>query len=417
MSNALFSKLWPIDVSFFPGEQPTATKLNGMIGQLSSALFMLESFLGNGTDYDITDIKDRKMLFNLSNAIGGTDKLYKPINKLTSLLYISRLFARDNIAPLATYDPATDILSVTTMIKPITLPVNIFPGDELGIYYNGAGTITNFDGAGGIVELPDNGAQYGWYKIITGSNADFISLIRTGGLFNIKSFYITSKLQDSTTGQDVAFNKSYGVPISNANYYMLKTPCKYSNPTADIKCASKTCNYCIGNTYEYDQTITIGGSPYGTPKCLSAVSETAEPISYSSETMLSSPQRAAYLTVQSPLVTVSNQYGIKYAPISINDEIIDVEIPQNQCIIYDTKNSASTIKYTTALFSAGRADILYIKDTSIFQEGLTDYKRYMVLGAYGITDLMYDLMPFINLSLPMDSFPITVATYADDNGN
>jgi hypothetical protein len=197
----------------------------------------------------------------------------------------------------------------------------------------------------------------------------------------------------------------------------MKVPCKYSNPDNGLatKCSTKTCDYCIGNTYEYDQT----SSDYGTPKCIGAtnsVTPTPASISYSPETILTDEQRSTYLTVQSPLITVDNIYSIKYAPTAINDSMIDVEIPQNKCVIYDTKNSASTIKYSTALFSAGRSDIIYIKDTSPFLDGMTDKQRYIILGEYGVSDLMYDMMPFTGLALPVDAFPVGVACYADDNG-
>lgn len=413
MATGLFSKLWPLEVRFLKGEQPTHTKLNGAFKQIESAFFMLESFLGNGTDNRV-ESGERKLLFNLSNAIGTTSKLYKPANKITTLEQISLKYGKTTGSSTMTYDATTDTLEVDELAYDITIPVNGKSGDVLSIYYNGNGKIMK--DLSTYTTLPDH-VEYGWQTYTLGQDTSFLRLSGAAGqLLSIRSLFLTTlipDLSDPTKTQPI--NKAYSIPIENANYFKLKTPCMWSNPTnADAtKCASKSCDYCIGNTYEYD----ILSLSYGLPKCSEAISETAAALSYSAETQISNSQRAGYLTIQSPMVTISNKYGLKYKPIAINDYPKDIQIPQNECIVYDGVDSASTIKYTTSLFSAGRSDILYIKDIAPFQAGLNNTKRYIVLGRYGLTDLCFDMMSFMEVQLPIEAYPANVAIYADDAGN
>lgn len=409
MISQLFTKLIPKKARFQKGEAPTASKLNGIMQQIESAFFMIESFLGNGTDYFIETDEDRKILFNISTAIGRTDKIYKPINKIVSLKRINKKFG----FLTSTFDSNTDTLTMTSHEINTTIPVEAYSGYEFGIYYTGRGKVLGLDGTQNWVTLPDNGPSYGWHKIEVTSNISFIRLLKYNNIddFKIRSIYISEKVDGSI------FNIAYSIPTENKSYWSIKKPCKWSNPnldsetqagTSSIRCGSKTCDYCIGNTYEFDQTIELS---YSKPKCQSALAEDG----ITARTYLSEDdeERTNYLTIQSPILTVDNQYSNRYIPFYVNPYSKDTEIPQNYLIIYDSKNSASTLRYTTKIYSAGKGNILYIKDQNDISTG--DDRRYIVIGGnYGISDLLHDMIPFLELPIPKEGIEHDVAVYDDD---
>lgn len=214
----------------------------------------------------------------------------------------------------------------------------------------------------------------------------------------IKAFYIAEKDVDTE-----CYNIGYSIPLNNANYYTVKVPCYYSNPangTNTAKCASKTCNYCIGNSYNLDSTDTV---TYGTPICSGAVDLNSNPITYTPET---GNLRSTYLTMQCPLNTTNNAYSLKYRPFKMHESELDDMVILNKCMIYDAKDAVSPMKFTSYLYSAGgtnghiRGDIFYTTSSDIIQIG--DNKRYLVLGgSYGLVDLVYDMMTFIERQVPL----------------
>jgi hypothetical protein len=415
-----FPKFLPKETRFLTGENPSPTKMSGTFSQLETAFSMLESFLGNGTDYHVTppeigSTDNRKMLFNVSSAIGRTDKLYKPINQLPSLKFIA-----DNWGGNATsYSSDTTTLSFVTNILYVAIPANARVGHEFGIYYTGKGRVFGLDGTTNWVNLPTlpNGT-YGWYTILITANISFfrISLQGSGATdFHVKSLYVVDK---STLNG--AYNKAYCLPLENTVYWAAKTPCKFANPNTNNtqQCLTKTCDYCIGQTYEMDQS----NPNYGQPKCTTYNVTTNptgahwdnfgtnQPISYTAEANTGLTSRGSILTLQAPLLTVYKQYGIMLKSYHMHQELLDTMIPSNQCVIYDTKNSSATIKYLTNLYSAGgkngniRSDIFYVKDTDEISNGATDPRRFMVIGGdYGLLDLIYDMIQFINLPVPVDA--------------
>lgn len=408
IASQLFSKLLPKEGRFFTGENPSPSKLNGIFKQLESAFGLLESFLGNGIDYHITEDKDRKMMFNISSAIGRTDKLYKPINLVPSLQFINNIWGND----VTSF--ADGILSFSTDLLFLTIPVNAMNNYEFGILYKGRGKILGLDGTDNwdTTSLPLQ-AEYKWKTISVSSNKiKFFKLKKYAADtdFNVRSIYIIDKSLYSGV-----YNKAYSLPLTNNVYWTNATPCKYSDPNGDQKCEVKTCNYCIGQTYSIDKSDL---TTYGKPICVSKTVDSANgaywdntgtpiSISYSPEV---TGDRASYLTLQCPILTVDNQYAIKYKSFHVHSETLDTELPTNSCIIYDTKNSSATIKYLTKLYSAGgidgsiRGDIVYINNKTEISAGEGDSKRFMILGSdYGLLDLMYDIMLFVNLPVPNDS--------------
>jgi hypothetical protein len=396
----MFTKLLPKEASFIRGESPSPDKLNGIMNQLSAATYILESFLGNGLDYRVTSDSERKMLFNVSSAIGKTDKLYKPANKVCNLERIDKRFA----GSAASYNSTDKTLSV---VSKFVVPAEIIAGDKLGIYYIGQPIVTIAASGYTLAER----ATYGWSyipNIPTSIDYFYIENAPAKSL-TIKAFYIAERFTDTE-----CYNTGYSVPISNANYYTVKTPCRYSNPAASgaLKCATKTCNYCIGNTYNFDQTQTV---TYGTPTCSGAVSVLGGGLSYSADTL-----RPKVLTLQSPINTTENAYAIKYRPFYMHNTALDQMLPANSCMIYDLKDGVNAVKYSQNLYSAGgvnsniRGDIFYITDNSVIAIG--DNKRYLVIGGdYGLVDMVYDLATFIQRQTPVGLQLVGPAVYDDDD--
>lgn len=90
IQNFKFPVTIPIDITFFNAESLSPSKLNAIFNYIKNATSSIEMFIGNGIDFDITDTYNKRLIGNLSNAIGrmaGT--IYKPYNKidLTYSLY------------------------------------------------------------------------------------------------------------------------------------------------------------------------------------------------------------------------------------------------------------------------------------------------------------------------------------------
>lgn len=394
----MFTKLLPKEALFVRGESPSPDKLNGIFNQINSAMFMLESFLGNGTDYRITSDTDRKMLFNVSSALGRTDKLYKPANRIPDIKRLDDKFS----GAYGTFNQATDTLTIT---DEIIFPAEIKNGDKVAVYYTGQPVFTI---GATITTLPEK-ASFGWEYITTTEAIDYFYLKPASGkTLVIRAIYIAETDIDGE-----CYNIGYSIPLDNANYYTVKVPCYYSNPANTLnttKCASKTCNYCIGNTYNLsiDDSVT-----YGTPICSGAVDLNSNPINYLAET---GNLRATYLTLQSPVNTTNNAYSLKYRPFKMHSSETDDMVILNKCMIYDIKDAVSPMKYTSYLYSAGganshiRGDIFYTTSSEVIQVG--DNKRYLVLGgSYGVVDLAYDMMTFIERQVPLGVQIVGPAVY------
>lgn len=407
-----FTRFLPMETRFVVGENPSPSKLNGSFSQIENAFTILESFLGNGIDFHVTENDNRKLLFNISSAIGKTDKLYKPINLIPNLSFIAFAYGGDAVSY------TNGELTFVTNALTVGIPVNAKNGFEIGIYYTGEGALLGAASDIGVWEsLPaTSGSEYKWETFIVQNNIKYFKLktIADNGL-KIKAIYVIDK-----SIYNGVFNKAYCLPLENDTYWSMKTPCKYAAPDSTQLCIVKTCDYCIGQNYEMDSNSTMFGQPKCIPYSLDAASgarwiNSGNPvsISYTPEPQTINGNqniRGTYLTIQSPILTIDNQYAIKFKPFHIHSLIIDTQIPTNLNIIYDTKNSSSTIKYLTNLYSAGgvngniRSDILYIKDTSEVSAGIGDQKRFLVLGGnYGLIDLMYDIIKFISIPVPYDA--------------
>jgi hypothetical protein len=414
----LFPQFLPKQTRFLTAENPSPVKMSGTFSQLEGAFASLESFLGNGIDYHVTNDVDRKMLFNISTAIGRTDRLYKPINQAPTLEFMQYAWGLD----IVEYDRQTGILSFIYDLMALTIPANAHSGWEFGIFYRGEGELLNLDGLHGVqgenivwTSIPDTGGEWKWATFeITGDTIHYLKFRMPENVttFEIQAMYI----MDPSIYNGV-YNKGYTSPLDNAAYWIMKTPCKYSKPGIDNPCQVKTCNYCIGQTYNYDRT-----SPgFGQPICVSLDDDNENgayyidnmqqaSISYSPTLFADDDERFQYLTIQSPILTSHNPYSIRFKPFHMHTEDLDAQIPVNQCVIYDTENSSATVKYLTNLYSAGglgqniRGDIFYIKDKQEVAAGEGNPKRYLI----------FDLLTFVNLPRPVDAVD-HIAVYASDN--
>lgn len=399
----LFNKMLPKEVRFMRGEDPSPTKLNGAFGQLESAFFMLESFLGNGPDYTIDTNEERKMLFNISSAIGPSDKIYSPLNKVPSLERIWRKYGRAT----SSYDRDSKVLDVTSYQTNTTIPVEAYVGYELGIYYTGRGIIVALDGDPATeMPLPDAGTSWKWFTTTVTEDIDWFRIRKynnSSEAFKIKSIYV------APAESAAVLNKAYSIPLTNGSYWSVKTPCKWADPDliSDLRCVNKTCSYCIGNTYNLDDT----SAQYGSPLCSGAKNGLDGDINYAPANV---DVRKDYFTLQAPVLTEPDSFAVRYRSYNVQGLTVDSEIPQNYALLYDTKNSASTLNYTMVLFSAGKPNILYVKDPNAIKSGIGDNKRFILLnGSYGLSNLLNEILPQIELPMPQGAIEPDIAVYED----
>jgi hypothetical protein len=190
-------------------------------------------------------------------------------------------------------------------------------------------------------------------------------------------------------------NIAYSIPLTNNKKFYIKTPCYYSNPSVSVptadRCSVKTCNYCIGNTHEFDDA-----SPdFGMPKCDGATSQTGRAISYTPDLLTG---RSEFKTIQSPLLTIDNPYTVKLMPFKFyHGNATGSVLPENQMILYDkTNNSMPVIKniqYQSA--SAERGDIMYFADRDDVSDSDTADRYLLTNGAYGLSNMIWDIIQLL----------------------
>lgn len=390
MQSYMFTKLQPKDVSFVRGETPSPAKLDASFAQIKSAFFLLESFLGNGVDYRTTQKEDRKLLFNVSSAIGRTDKLYKPINKVPDLYRLYKKYS-------GLYGSYDSVLKTLTLANQIIIPAEIYSGEVLSIYYTGQAKLVT-DGPNHLDYIFPQTAVgvYEWRTVVLPDDISYFYFGPNSG--KTLSFKVLNV--SSVDSENMSFNTGYSLSLDNTTYSTVKVPCFFAGPlvSGSTACVNKTCNYCIGNTYIYDKD----NINYGSPTCSGAQSQTHTSLTYQPEV---ANLRSTYLTIQSPLNITENPYALKYRPFSMHSAELDYEIPYNMLAIYDIKDGVSAIKYNTNIYSAGginnqvRGDIVYITDNKQIVTG--DNKRYLVIGGnYGLVDLLHDTMTFVERQIP-----------------
>ena len=388
MNNQFFQTLLTKKARYLNGENPSPAKLSAVNAQIESAFSVIEGFLGNGTDYLITSNSNRRVLPNISSAIGSGEKIYRPVNMFHSLEQI----ARKSIIASSTYDSVNNVLNIGA--SAVTGTFHIPTGTSIGIYYqtntNNSVTI-NYNSTGST--FPSSTSGYTWAFMPTMDATEAFVILCTGGL-KIKSFVLSNTaaginpIQNIYTNTLGVVNIAYSIPLANLSYFSVNTPCKWASTTrtgvtSDWICLSKTCNHCIGNKY----------NNLGAPLCTGAVSTApggSAPLSYVADSVTTEK------TIQSPLLTVDNPYSAKYLPFKMYDNISEGSaLPSNSLALYDTSNQSVPVIQNLDFYSANtfRGDIVYIKD----QVGVSNVSNQYLLigGGYGMSNMLWDILGLI----------------------
>lgn len=386
MNDQLFQTLLVKQARFLNGESPSPTKLTAIAKQLESAFKVLERFLGNGSDYQITSNSARKTLVNISSAIGSSAKIYRPINKIALTQWFKKgPFKTD---ATVTFDEASGILTIPSGGK--DLGITVHGGTVLGFLYKSNQNVdVKYDG---VIEATftasPSGFTWGWTTEYEGDYVTPINIYSTDAV-EIKSFaQVKAEFKESWKTMEPVPNRGFSIPLDNNVYWSVKTPCKWADPlntggNDDYLCASKTCDVCIGNTYEFGNN-----SASGSVKCLGAVDVSGVAIPGGYE-----PGSTQYITLQSPLLTVDLPNAIKYMPYSyFNGLPAGTELPENFLVLYDTSNTTIPVLNNIKLYSAtpDRGDIVFT-DSSIAVNSETG--QYLVVGGeYGLSDMFVDML-------------------------
>lgn len=446
MSNEMFPRLMPIDIKFFSGESPSPQKLTGIFKYLYSAFYVLESFLGNGVDYRPESDQDRKMLFNISNAIGSMGKLYKPSNALVSLQAICRSYASvnsykgvlfpDRTASDILHDQHAGILEITDdyvhafadkeeymlVSKPLNIPIDTFLKGvwAFGIECRGSGRINIYLDNTDLLQVnihedasdPDvvvSGSiltkHYG--KFINNSYVSHIEILPGSIGLEVLSIYLVDRDECYIESEgDKPYNIGYALGIDNPTYFEVGKPCLNANV-----CEKRTCSYCIGNTYDF-YTRVPGVTPVGKPVCAGKYRTTVDPALIPEDGLEYDPDNGSSIyAIQSPLLMNSKPYLVKLAPYAVHANLASGStIPKNQVVVYDLKaggGSSSPIKYNMPVQSGGRPDIVFVNDTDT--ELSPSSSRILIIGGtYGITNLLQDMLKAIT-----ETEQRTISVYAD----
>lgn len=383
-----FKNLLPITVNFISGESPSPAKFNGIFTQITSAFTSLQSFIGNGNDTNITVTSDRKYITNISSLLGNAQYIYNPSNLFASLQIINNKYSATTAY---TYNPETNVITTTpstgatytggvmTVTSSIHIPVDGESGNTLAILYKGEGRVNYYkDEVVTSVDLTQSLTVYRWQYIVLSKDIDRVELVKsTGNPFTIKSLIVTDLAQANM------YNKGWAMPAENSSYWSIAVPCKYANPAnvaAGSGCASRTGDYCIGNTYDvFDSGVPV---PNGSVKCYSAAK------SYVADS--DDNNRKLMRTLQSGLLLSDLPFALKYKPFAITDGTAGT-IETNKVFIYDTATTSEPVCNPT-VYATTRPDIVYITDTTrVSAVGVNN--RYIVLGGdFNITSLFKTIL-------------------------
>ncbi len=460
----LFQKMLPINIKFFQGESPSPTKLNGIFNYIQASYYILESFLGNGIDYGVTVLKDRKMVFNLSSTIGQASNLYRPTNKLGSIYQIHQHFGalhtdegsqaiyNDTLHTQHTqYTEGDGVMSEFVQILqqvnvPISYEAKDGEGHQLGIIYTGSGTINVFTGDGTSTPLactaPTGGALKQKTLTITTDYIDYIQFTPTSN-FKIYSIWLvenseallTDDVQFANKGEITTYNVGCAIPVDNGlageeSFWKIASPCVHSLSTATNKCKLRTCNYCIGNTYDIfvDQTnVGTKWNASGSPICggdvglvdgssvkgeidttLVPTDSVDAPIKYTGVQYTAASANVVY-TLQSCLLMRSKPFMAKFRPFAAHERLgSELTLTRNESALYDMSANYNPIKYDITLRSAGRPDIIYVFDPKRELSAGTNNKISVIGGTYNISQMLKDILKHTN-----ERQTPQVAVYAD----
>lgn len=441
MSTQMFPKLLPVDIKFFGGESPSPQKLTGIYNYIGSAFYILESFLGNGVDLNTPSDADRKLIYNLSNAIGAMGNVYRPHNYLTSLEFIHRQFGSMNGNGTTEYKKMIDQFMQSggtekylTVNSQINIPIDIISDSDLylNMLVTGAGIVrVHHTDTSPVTDITiSTPISINGYTIPTefsllinaGVYISHIEIIITVPTVPINFFSLTlvdsaKALMFTLDTANKPYNVSYAMNQNNPSFWKIKKPCQNA---LDEVCSVATCKYCIGNTYDiYTRVLGLEGTLVGESVCggdfASTIQETLQPVNKTTYAKIkytppTTPGTSTLYTAQSSLLMKETPYSLRFRPYGIHSLPSESIIDKNQAMVYDSfagGGATSPLCYNLIIQSGGRPDIVIINDT---KNNLVESKdRFIILGG------MYSLASYIADTSEMSSARASraVAVYAD----
>jgi hypothetical protein len=425
--NQLFQPLIPVDIGFARGESPTPTKLTGIFNYIQASNYVLESYLGNGTDYNVSDenLEKRKMIHNVASAIGQNSNLYKPVNKLGSLLHLHKFYGATNdgdthttglLTPNTTYTAGNGEIEENLLVnKDITIPVSIWvdPVDTfyLKVDYTGTGTIT-VQGSSSATQIsaePD--LEYDSIKTVeyTIPGGSFITsiLIEPEDTFKIFSISLMSG-SESYSYNNKFFNVAAAMPLNQDKFWVVKPPCVHAYTQSGTElCDVATCKFCIGNTYDVyvDADGISDENKKGLPVCggdyYNYVPANLRPKDGNSARKYepyAPASTTSFYTIQSCLMMTSRGFMSKFLPFAAYDAnkyaAYDV-VAKNETVLYDASADYNTVLYDIALYASGRPDMVFVSDTTGAIESDTDNRYFVIGGLYSVSEMIKDLFKYL----------------------
>lgn len=150
-----FPTTLPIDINFFNAESLSPLKLTDIFAYIKAGSYIIESYLGNGIDYNITEKHKKKAIGNISNVIGSTNgNIYMPYNMLESIYSIYRNYCStykhdgndgENNFEQATYNYDEDCIVINNK-QVINIPINkkLTNGGIIGIHFSTNADTNNY---------------------------------------------------------------------------------------------------------------------------------------------------------------------------------------------------------------------------------------------------------------------------------
>jgi len=429
-----FQTLLPVDITFYRGESPSPAKLNGIFNYIQASYYVLESYLGNGTDYlvDESNFKDRKMLHNLAGAIGKMGDLYRPINKLGTLKHIHSVYGANNHGDVGTglEAPCTSYIKGTgktneylSVDKDFNIPVQLMTDTSSDYYlvvnFRGRGNLSVNDGISNT-NIPLDESSFTKEKTYVITGGSFIDHIKINTISSLEIYSISLLSgKECYQYQSLAFNVATSMPLDQDKFWTVKAPCLHAY-TNDGLCSVSTCQFCIGNTYDLyiEDSSLDDASRFGLPVCggdyFTSVPDELKPDAADSSITYTPYDPAGSVktyAMQSSLLMTSKGFMAKYRPFAAFDPVkysAGDPISKNESVIYDKLAAYSPVFYDIILYATSRPDIIYLSDIKNEVVPNTNDRYFAVGGAYSVTSLLSDILKYLS-----DQQKPTTAVYAD----
>jgi hypothetical protein len=378
MSSQAFRKLILTEIKIISGESPAPSKLNGIFALYNGAFSKIEAYLGNGQDYQISNMPDKKLIGNITSLVGSSSKLYKAINSLDTLQNICDKYSVTSIQTFSASGAKGSQITVSATGMSYTtgtttnslnilgtayIPADAKIGQYISFLYSGSGIVTAAGASQQSWTLSNTASRTISSALLT-VNVELITLVSANSSLKIYSMSITDNAFTLT------YNSGPCLPLDNNKWWFVRVPCKYA--VAASGCTGRTVNdYCIANTYDYTS---------GLPACtgVPGFSYVAQPTG----------SLSLARTLQSPLLTVDLPHAVRYRPYAPCNTGAGLVEP-NKIFVYDNGNIDDAIQVNQLITATQRPDIYWI--TSNMVTGGDN--QYMVIGGdYSITESLQSII-------------------------